>query len=60
MTDNRMWQDASVEERQAVVDMYNKHYDNVNEPITMQEANWAWTDRRWDTIYYTFGVEPIN
>lgn len=56
----KKWEDASVEERMNVVRMYNKYYDNVNSPITMEDADAAWYGRRWVTIYFTFGVKPYN
>ena len=52
------WQDATLAERQAVVDMYNKHYANTG-TITFEQADAAWTDSRWITIKYTFGIEPF-
>lgn len=58
MTDKK-WQDATLEEKMAVIEMYNKYYDNVNEPIDLQTANIHWTDCRWITIKYTFGVKPF-
>ena len=58
--DNRRWQDASVEERQAVVKMYNKYYNNNNDAIDLKRADQSFRDSRWITIKYTFGVEPID
>lgn len=55
---DKKWQDATLEERQAVVDCYNKYYDNVNEPIDLATADAYWTDNRWITIKYTFGIKP--
>lgn len=58
MTEKR-WQDAALEEKMEVVKMYNKYYDNTNENLTLEKADWAWTDCRWITIKFTFGVKPI-
>ena len=56
----KMWEDATLEEKMNVVRMYNRFYDNNNCPITLEDADAAWWGRRWITIYYTFGVEPIQ
>jgi hypothetical protein len=52
------WEDASLEDRRAVVDNYNKYYCKEDEKLTMERANQAFTGSRWDTIKYTWGVKP--
>ena len=56
----KKWEDATMEEKINVVQMYNRYYDNVNEPIDLAKADRAWRGRRWITIYFTFGVKPYN
>ena len=57
--DNRHWEDASLKERKAVVDFYNKYYNKEPQPISFEECEFAWVGRRFITIKYTFGVKPI-
>jgi hypothetical protein len=58
-TMNKLWEDATTEEKEEVVRIYNQYYDNVNEPIDLAKADRAWSGRRWMTIKYTFGVKPV-
>lgn len=54
----KTWDDATLEEKIAVVRMYNTYYNNTDEPLTLSKAYANWSGRRWLTIYYTFGVKP--
>lgn len=54
--DDRRWHEASIEEKQAVIDTYNTYY---GEGLTLEIADDYWYNRRWITIKYTFGVEPM-
>jgi hypothetical protein len=55
---NMKWEDASLEERQAVVDCYNMYYNDEPAPLSFDWCNSCWTGSRWFTIKYTFGVAP--
>lgn len=56
---NRMWDDATIEEKTDVVKMYNKFYCNDGNELTLEKANQSFSGSRWITIKYTFGVEPV-
>ena len=55
---NKLWQNASIEERMNVVNMYNKYYNNNDDPLCLEKADAFWYDKSWILIKYTFGVEP--
>ena len=56
----KTWDDATLEERVSVLKMYNKYYNKSGVALTMTEAYYAWSGRRWLTIYFTFGVKPAE
>lgn len=55
---NKLWQDASIEDRMNVVNTYNKYYNNNNDPLCLEKADAFWYDKSWILIKYTFGIEP--
>lgn len=54
------WEEVSIEERKAVVEMYNKFYNDEDEPISFEQCEEHWFGARWITIKFTFGVEPYK
>jgi hypothetical protein len=56
---NKRWEDATITERQEIVDSYNRYYNNEKEPISFDQCDWAWTGRNFYTIKYTFGQKPF-
>ena len=54
----KLWQDASIKDRQRVVDNYNKFYNNNNDPLCIEKADAFWWDKSWDLIKFTYGGEP--
>lgn len=55
---DKMWEDATIEERKEVVECYNKYY--ADNPIPFEICNSHWTGCRWITIKFTFGVKPLD
>lgn len=53
------WQEVSIAERKEVVEMYNKYYNTEEEPLSFEYCDQYWTDCRWISIKYTFGIKPI-
>lgn len=55
---DKLWQDATTEERQQVANIYNKYY-NTEEAKDFSYLDSQWKDSKFYTIKYTFGVVPF-
>ena len=53
------WEDATEAEKAEVIEKYNKYYCEDGDKLTLKKANQTFKGRRWITIKYTWGVEPV-